>query len=398
MCIAGILLTTIKDNTASEVSIACEINNFATKRIVLGITFANRMNLLQKVASLIAFSILYIDASQAQTALTPNLELSGFAEAYYSYDFSKPTNNQKVAWLYNHKLHNTFSINHAFIKLAYKQQNVRANLAAMAGNYAQYNLSAEPTWAQFIYEANIGIKLSKQHNLWLDAGVLNSHIGFESAANTECLTLTRSIVAENSPYYESGAKLNYTSKNEKLFLALLALNGWQRIERLTGSSKLNAGAQITYKPNKHVVLNYSNFVGSVQVDANNAIRTYHNFYAQYNTNKKWQYILGIDYGRDKASSGSYENMFTASAIAQYKIHKQLAIAGRVEYYHDPKETFIATGTNGFQTIGSSINLDYDYNANIKCRIESKMYKGKGSLFFNGSDINNNVTANITVRF
>jgi hypothetical protein len=56
----------------------------------------------------------------------------------------------------------------------------------MAGNYSQYNLSAEPTWAQFIYEANIGLKSSNKTNIWIDAGILPSHIGFESAISADC--------------------------------------------------------------------------------------------------------------------------------------------------------------------------------------------------------------------
>lgn len=58
-----------------------------------------------------------------------------------------------------------------------------------------------------------------------------SHIGFESAIGKDCWNLTRSILADNSPYYETGIKLGYTSKNEKLYLAGMYLNGWQRIQK-----------------------------------------------------------------------------------------------------------------------------------------------------------------------
>ncbi|MFN8337973.1 MAG: outer membrane beta-barrel protein [Saprospiraceae bacterium] len=51
----------------------------------------------------------------------------------------------------------------------------------MAERYSQYNLSAELTWAQFIYEVNIGLKSSSKTNIWIDAGMCPSHIGFESA-------------------------------------------------------------------------------------------------------------------------------------------------------------------------------------------------------------------------
>jgi hypothetical protein len=75
-----------------------------------------------------------------------------------------------------------------------------------------------------------------------------SHIGFESAIGKDCWNLTRSILADNSPYYESGAKLSYTSKNEKWFISGLILNGWQRIQRVEGNNLPAFGHQLTFKP------------------------------------------------------------------------------------------------------------------------------------------------------
>ena len=58
------------------------------------------------------------------------------------------------------------------------------------------------------------------------------------------MNLTRSLAAENSPYFETGAKISYTSDNGKLFLSGLVLNGWQRIARLEGNQTLAFGHQI----------------------------------------------------------------------------------------------------------------------------------------------------------
>ena len=130
--------------------------------------------------------------------------------------------------------------------------NVRANLSLMTGTYANANLAAEPGVLKNIFEANVGIKLSKKANLWLDAGVFSSHIGFESAIGQQCWTLTRSIVAENSPYYESGAKIGYTTNDGKLFVSGLLLNGWQHIERPDSNTSLSGGLQITWQPSAAV--------------------------------------------------------------------------------------------------------------------------------------------------
>jgi hypothetical protein len=44
------------------------------------------------------------------------------------------------------------------------------------------------------------------------------------------MALTRSILADNSPYYEAGLKKKLL-KNEKWYLAMY-LNGWQRIQKI----------------------------------------------------------------------------------------------------------------------------------------------------------------------
>ncbi len=91
-----------------------------------------------------------------------------------------------------------------------------------------------------------------------------SHIGLESAIGKDNWTLTRSLLAENSPYFESGVKLSYTTNNNKLTVSALALNGWQRITRLEGNSLMSWGSQIFYKPTENLTLNYSTFIGAKQ--------------------------------------------------------------------------------------------------------------------------------------
>jgi hypothetical protein len=145
--------------------------------------------------------------------------------------------------LYSHNRHNEFNLNLGFIKAGCNAERMRANLAIGVGTYMNANYAAEPSTLRFLYEANVGYKLSSKKNLWFDIGIMSSHIGFESAMSSACWTLTRSMMADNSPYYESGAKISYTSENEKWQFAALALNGWQRITRIEGNSMISFGTQ-----------------------------------------------------------------------------------------------------------------------------------------------------------
>src|SRR5690606_16131956 len=147
----------------------------------------------------------------AQPDASSRFTFSAYGELYYGYDFSRPDDHERPFFVYNHKRHNEVNANLLLVRGTYTDSLVRANLGLMAGTYAQYNLSAEPGWAQFIYEATIGLKLSRRRNLWLDAGIMPSHLGYESVIGADNWTLTRSLAAEGSPYYETGIRLIHTS-------------------------------------------------------------------------------------------------------------------------------------------------------------------------------------------
>ncbi|WP_439557721.1 outer membrane beta-barrel protein, partial [Dyadobacter sp.] len=151
--------------------------------------------------------------AQDTTKTAPAFTVSGYLEAYYNYDFNRPLNNTTPSFLYNFNRAGEVNVNLGFVKGSYNSDRVRANLALAVGTYMNANYAAEPGVLKNIYEANAGVKLTQNANLWLDAGIMPSHIGFESAIGKDNWAMTRSLVAENSPYFESGAKLNYTSNN-----------------------------------------------------------------------------------------------------------------------------------------------------------------------------------------
>ncbi len=342
--------------------------------------------------------ILFITSiAHAQTDSTKHFTFSGYVELYYSYDFANPANHLKPNFVYNHKRHNELALNLAYVKANYNNENVRGNLALMVGDYAQYNLSAEPNWAQFVYEANVGVKLSKKENIWLDAGIMPSHIGFESATSADCWALTRSMSAENSPYFETGAKLSYTSKNEKLFAALYFLNGWQRIRKPDFIQKPSFGVQLTYKPNSQLTLNYSNFIGTDKPDSLNATRMFHNLYAIFEPSKKFGLTVGVDVGSDKFNAQDYGTWFAPIIIARYSINDKNSIAARIEMYNDEKQIIVATNSaNGFQTSGFSINYDHAIQQNVLWRIEAKMYQSKDNIF-EGKNNNFSLTTLLSIK-
>lgn len=330
---------------------------------------------------LTAFAFMVLKANAQET--TKPLTFSGYVETYYSYDFSNPANHEKSAFLYNHNRHNELNLNLGLLKASYNTDKIRANIGVMVGTYAQYNLAAEQGLLKNIYEANAGVKISKKSNVWIDAGIMSSHIGFESAIGKDDWNLTRSLLAENSPYYESGIKLSYTSANEKWYLTGLVLNGWQRIQRVSGNQTPAFGTQLTYKPHSNITLNWSTYIGNEQPDSVSKWRYFNNLYGQFQLNEKLGFIAGFDFGFEQKvhKSLTYNTWLTPVLIARFAATDKIRIAARAEYYQDKNGVIISTNTpNGFQTFGYSLNFDYAIIDNLLWRIEGRVFDSKDKIF------------------
>jgi len=317
----------------------------------------------------------------SQEDSTKSIKVAAYVDMYYSYDFSNPNNFEKPDFNYNYKKHNQLNVNLAFVKLGYQSSRMRSNLALMTGNYAMYNLSVEPNWAKPLLEANMGYKPFKQHNMWIDAGVMPSHIGFESAVGSDCWNLTRSILAENSPYYETGIKLSYTNKREDLFFAFHVLNGWQKIAITNKDQAPSVGIQLTYKPSSTLTLNYSNFIGRISLDTMDALRVFHNLYAIYEVSPKTAFIFGFDIGTQQNETKTTAVWYTPVLIGKLNLNPKSKIAARLEYYSDKQQIIIPTATpNGYRTFGASVNYDRQITPNVLWRAELKQYQSKDPIY------------------
>ncbi len=328
-------------------------------------------------ALLLSHSLVYAQADSLHTSW----KIEGYLETYYTFVANQSTHT-RPNFVYSHNRSNEVAINLGLLKASYQSPDLRANISMGTGTYMNANYSAEQGVLKNLYEANIGVKLARKIPLWLDMGVMPSHIGFESAVSKDCWTLTRSLLADNSPYFETGAKVSYNSPNEKWFVALLLLNGWQRIQLLDGNNTPAWGHQVSYKPNAKWVFNSSSYLGSDKADSVKQMRYFHNFYASYQATKRLGFILGMDYGLEQQQgSKHYAHWYSPVFICQVRPHTKGAIAGRMEYYHDNTGVIIATGTpNGFQTWAYSLNYDYQLNAKVLWRVEARTFQSKDAIF------------------
>ncbi len=315
-----------------------------------------------------------------------------FVDVYYLYDFSAPSDHERAPFIYSHSRHNEIAVNNAVVSAAYTSDRVRANVALHTGTYVQRNYAAERLNGSellgMIYQANVGVRLAK--GLWLDAGIMPSHIGYESALSIDNPTLTRSLMAENTPYYEAGAKLGW-EVNDKLSVAGLVLNGWQRIVETDASKAV--GTQVQYKARKSVLLNWSTFAGK---EGGN--RYFSNVYGALDFTDAVTLVVAFDVGWQQVTSPagnkSYHQWFNPNLMVRYHPVEKWALAGRLEYYHDPRNLIIPAtdpGNNnlitGFQTWSPSVNLDYWPAKKVALRLEGRLFHSRQPVFVRSDNPN-----------
>lgn len=354
----------------------------------------------KRVAGLVG-SLLLMLQGQAQDSARVSLSFHG--EVYYGYDFPRPSAHTRAHFIYSHNRTGEVNVNLGLAHAAYTATRMRANLGLMAGTYSNANLAAEEGALKNIYEANAGVRVSKRHHLWIDAGILPSHIGFESAIGKNCRTLTRSLAADNSPYFETGVRLSFSSVNRNWYAALLWLNGWQRIQRVEGNSTPAFGTQLTFTPSEKVSINSSTFVGNDKPDSIRRMRYFHNLHSILQLSRTWEVTLGFDAGAEQRQKGSSAMHFwyTPVVVLRCQLTPKKFLALRAEQYKD-EHGVIAGGINGapFRVVGCSVNFDWNISHALLWRIETRWMQGRHPVFpeHNGTFSRSNLSATTALCF
>lgn len=320
------------------------------------------------------------------------LTVSGYTEAYFVTDFNKTQKGERQPFYYNYNRNNQLQFNQSSLKFNISSPKIEMNLALHGGTYVQDNYAAESKFSKHILEANINFALNDKKTIYLTAGIIPSHIGFESSVAFDNWNLTRSLLAEQSPYYETGLKFTY-KPNQKYEFATLFLNGWQKINPLNLKAVRSFGTQFKYIPNAKVNFNWSLYAGSESRVALSDFRIFNNFYSQLNLNKRWRMLAGFDFGLQQKYQQADEYNFWCSPIliTQFSFNEKLKAAVRFEHYQDKENVIVAIANNApFVVSGLSFNADYFIMPNLLCRMELRGLYSSSNIFQSDvSQISNN---------
>ncbi len=341
-----------------------------------------------KKTLLLLLTLWTIDAS-AQDSLKadidPTLTFGAYADGYYSW-YSKGDDVAQQQHDCIGAYHNNFGLNIAQVTGAYTSDRVRGVATFHFGDIPAI------TWAnnyRFIQEANAGGRLAER--LWLDVGFFKTHVGTESFLPKDNLMSIISLGTFYGPFYQSGARLSYDTKNDWHFEAH-AINGYNL--HIDNNEFKTFGLLVSKKWSDKVYTSYSGMAGQENVGLlDDGYLVYQNVYTNL-TFKKVDVQLGVDvaFANEWKRNLDWlpEPLVAGLATVKYHVNNEFAIGLRGEIFSDEQSinsrrinpvvatdgssrAALTSRANGGMTIyGGTISLEYKPSEKGFFRIESRM--------------------------
>lgn len=327
--------------------------------------------------------------AQAPADTAVKISWSAFVDSYYAWDFGQPATLDRsfasgAPFTTQSARHNEFNVNLAFVEARLEGARVRGRLALQTGTSVQSNYLAEPTngfvsgpaLSRLIQEAVAGFRFGA--NSWVDAGIFFSHLGMESWISRDNPMYTRSLVAEYSPYYQSGLKVSTT--RGRLTAQLDVVNGWQNIsENNTGKG---VGVRFDFAPGVSTTLSYYNLFSN---EAGNQLRTLNGVGVR--AARGWLTFVGqLDHGTQASAGAEGSSWYGALAALRAQVRPRTAVVGRVERYDDEDGVIAGTGVarTSFRANGLSLGFDHSPMPRVLWRTEGRLFANESAIFPGGN--------------
>jgi hypothetical protein len=267
--------------------------------------------------------------------------------------------------------------------LRYRSRKLHVNLAVQQGWFADANYTGQDfeyrhlqqAWLQYDLTADVSVR----------AGVMPSHIGYESINERDNLIVSRLFCSDATPYYETGGSVLW-KVSDKITVEGLILNGWQRIVATNDEEAL--GSRVVWKPDSTITVNWSTFYGNTSERLQpSSMRLYNNVWTEWMPYKDLTLVGIADFGRQMITGDSSASMWCVAAIAAYRPHQQWRVALRAEYFSDP-HSIIVRAVDGDSFVASSIsaNVDWLITMSTRLRAEIRRMASPESIFLYSSGL------------
>ena len=277
---------------------------------------------------------------QDQDSATMNffrrVEISGFVDGYYGYNFNKPPDRKAGPERTFDVRHDGFSLNLAEFAAEKKptaDSRAGFRLDLDYGPTAEIVKAAEPGGTQIfrnIGQAYVSYLAPVGKGLQFDFGEFVTLAGAEVIKTKDDWNYSRSLLFTLAiPFYHMGTRATY-SFNDRFTVAGYVFNGWNNI--VDNNTRKSVAGQVAVKPFNALTVTENYIGGAEQVDTKDW-RHLSDTVATYSLTSKLSLLGNYDIGVDKQSGARVKWQGFAGA-ARFQPNSWFAISPRAEYYND----------------------------------------------------------------
>jgi hypothetical protein len=314
-------------------------------------------------------------AADPTPAPAPPIEVTGFVDTYYEYNFNEVDPGLRTFDVQ----HNTLSLSLAeiaFAKAVNPDHRVGFRVDLDFGKTADLVAAFEPEENgpeiyKNIQQAYLSVLAGQK--LQLDVGKFVTPIGAEVIESQDNWNYSRSVLFGYAiPFYHVGVRASLPV-SDKLTLAGYLVNGWNNGSEVNGDKTFAFGA--TVKPSSKITW-IANVMAGKETAGSDDTRVLFDTTLTLALSDKFSLMANFDYGKEGDVSWS-----GIAAYAKYQPSPQWALVGRFEYLDDEDGGFMTIGQKA-QTL--TLTSDHTLAGALRMRLE---YRGDftDSAFFTDED-------------
>jgi len=191
--------------------------------------------------------------------------------------------------------------------------------------------------------------------------------------------LSRSLTADYTPYYETGATLTWQA-SDNVQVAALVLNGWQQIVDV--NNDVAFGSRVQIKPMATLSVSWSTYVGNDQPTGSpDRMRVHNNAWMEWKPTSALTIVGLADMAVQQRLHHGHDRQWYIGCITAVDTWSGGAVAARVEHFDDPNRIFISTPADQpAQITGYSLTADHAVTNDVVLRAEVRHLNASAGIF------------------
>lgn len=324
--------------------------------------------------------ILLLTVGTTARAEDSSIQLSGFVDAYYGYNFNEPDSRNNSFPSNNFDFnHNAISLSLAELSVAREADPVGFRLDLNFGQTTDFvHCGAVSSGCISVNNTEDSLKnIQEAYLSWatpiglnIDFGKMVTHIGAEVIESQDNWNYTRGLLFCCAiPFYHAGLRANYVI-NEMLYVNGYLYNGWNNVTENNGIKTFGAQIGITPTPRLPIILGW---IGPEKDEGSGTTeRNVYEVIVNLQATETLAFMLDYNYGTQENAAGKSENWTGVAAYGRLEL-APYTLALRYEYVDDEDNFMFGGSTPDGNTVQEvTVTAERTIGGNLLARLE---YRG-----------------------